>query len=229
MVARCANQKLDALQPVAYQLAAVPRSFHSNNYHPMSFTRIGLTGGIAAGKSSVAELWRAHGATIIDSDVLAHRALERGTATYREIVAAFGAAILNFDGTINRRQLGEIVFADAARRQALNAIVHPVVRAEWRLKLAAATGIAVVVIPLLFEVGAEKEFDRVVVVGCSEITQLARLAEKGLPAAQARARIGAQLPLLSKMDRGDFVIWNDGSRAVLHQQAEIVWTKIKES
>ena len=195
----------------------------------MSFTRIGLTGGIAAGKSSVAELWRAHGATVIDSDLLAHRALEPATATYREIVQTFGPAIVNADRTINRRQLGDIVFADAARRQELNAIVHPIVRAAWRRGLAAATGIAVVGIPLLFEVGAEKEFDCVVVVGCSETTQLARLAVNGLTEAQARARIRAQLPLPVKMDRGDLVIWNDGSRAVLHRQAEIIWTKIKES
>ena len=214
---------------VTGNVTAVPRSLHSNNYHPMSSTRIGLTGGIAAGKSTVADIWRAAGATVIDSDVLAHRALEPGTATHREIVTTFGAGILNFDGTINRRQLGEIVFADAARRQALNAIVHPVVRAEWQRELAAATGIVLVVIPLLFEVGAEKEFDCVVVVGCSEATQLARLAAKGLPVAQARSRIQAQLPLPMKMDRGNFVIWNDGSRAVLHRQAEQIWKKIKES
>ncbi len=195
----------------------------------MRVTRIGLTGGIATGKSTVADLWRARGATVIDSDVLAHRALAPGTATYREIVKTFGQTIVNADGTLNRRQLGDIVFADAARRQALEAIVHPVVRAEWQRELAAATGIVVVVIPLLFEVGAEKEFDCVVVVGCSETTQLARLVAKGLTETQARARIRAQLPLPAKMYRGNFVIWNDGSRAVLHQQAELIWTKIKES
>ena len=113
----------------------------------MCSTRIGLTGGIATGKSTVAELWRARGATVIDSDVLAHQALVPGTATYAAIVAAFGPAIVNADRTINRRHLGEIVFADAARRQVLNAIVHPVVRAEWQRALAAATGIAIVVIP----------------------------------------------------------------------------------
>jgi len=194
----------------------------------MRLTRIGLTGGIAAGKSTVAEMWRARGATVIDSDVLAHRAQAPGTATYQKIVATFGPAILNPDATINRRQLGEIVFADAARRQALNAIVHPVVRAEWQQALAAATTTTVAVIPLLFEVGAEKEFDWVVVVGCSAATQLARLVAKGLTAAQAQARIQAQLPVPTKMDRGDFVIWNDGSLAVLQQQAEMLWTKIKE-
>ena len=195
----------------------------------MRVTRIGLTGGIAAGKSTVAELWRTRGATVIDSDVLAHQALMPGTATYEAIVAEFGSGVVNPDATINRRQLGEIVFADAARRQVLNAIVHPVVRAEWRSALATATGTTVVVIPLLFEVGAEKEFDWVVVVGCSPATQQARLVAKGWTAAQAQARIQAQLPLPTKMDRGDFVIWNDGVLAVLQQQSEMLWTKIKES
>ena len=195
----------------------------------MRLTRIGLTGGIAAGKSTVAELWRAHGATVIDSDVLAHRAQVPGTATYQKIVATFGTTILNPDATINRRQLGEIVFADASRRQVLNAIVHPVVRAEWQQALAAATNTTVAVIPLLFEVSAEKEFDWVVVVGCSAATQRARLIAKGLTVAQAQARIQAQLPIPTKMDRGDFVIWNDGSLPVLEQQAEMLWTKIKES
>ena len=194
----------------------------------MRSIHIGLTGGIATGKSSVAELWRAHGATIIDSDVLAHRALAPGTDTHRQVVATFGAGITNTDGTINRRQLGEIVFTDPARRAALNAIVHPVVRAEWKRELAAATGVAVAVIPLLFEVVAEKEFDYVVVVACSTTTQLARLQAKGLTETQARLRIGAQLPLQTKMDRGDFVIWNDGSRAGLDQQAASVWEEIKE-
>ena len=194
----------------------------------MSFTHIGLTGGIASGKSCVAELWHAHGATIIDSDTLAHRALEPGTATHRDVVQTFGQNIVNANGTINRRALGEIVFNDTARRQALNSIVHPVVRSAWKRELAAATGIVAVVIPLLFEVGAETEFDCVVVVGCRELTQLARLTAKGLTEAQARARIRAQLPVQEKMDRADFVIWNDGSRAGLDRQAEIVWTKIKE-
>lgn len=190
----------------------------------MSLTRVGLTGTIAAGKSSVAELWRARGATVIDSDALAHQALEPGTATYRQIVAEFGNGILNADGTIHRRALGDIVFNDVGRRAALNAIVHPVVRQRWQESPA-----RVVMIPLLYEVGAEKEFDVVVVVGCSEATQLRRLAEKGLTEAQARARLQAQWPVQQKMDRGDFVIWNDGSRAVLARQADWIWSQLTEN
>jgi dephospho-CoA kinase len=197
----------------------------------MRLTKVGLTGGIATGKSSVAELWRARGARIIDSDALAHQTLTPGTPTYAAVVAAFGGAIVRPDGTINRPALGEIVFADASRRQVLNGIVHPAVRQMWSAALAGAQGqvaVAVVTIPLLFEIGAEKEFDVVVVTGCSEATQLARLAGKGMSAAAAQARIRAQLPTQWKLDRGDFVIWNDGTPAVLARQADLVWKNFKE-
>lgn len=195
----------------------------------MRFTKVGLTGGIATGKSSVAELWRAQGATVIDSDALAHRALKPGTPTYAAVVQTFGGGILNADGTVNRRVLGEIVFADEQRRQALNNIVHPAIAQMWAQELAALADtveIAVVGIPLLFEVGVEKEFDCTVAVGCSEPTQLARLRANGLDEAHARARIRAQMPVQQKMDRADYAIWNDGSRAVLTRQAEKIWDKI---
>ncbi len=197
----------------------------------MRLTKVGLTGGIAAGKSSVAELWRAKGAAVIDSDALARRALQPGTPTYAATVEKFGREILNADGTVNRRALGEIVFADERRRQELNAIVHPAVRQMWARELAALPAdieVAVVAIPLLFEVGAETEFDCTVAVGCSEPTQLARLRAIGLDETRARARIRAQWPVQQKLDRADYVIWNDGSRAVLARQAEMIWDRIKE-
>ncbi len=192
----------------------------------MRFTNVGLTGGIAAGKSSVAELWRAKGATVIDSDVLAHEALLPGTPTYAEIVRAFGEGVLNADRTINRTTLGRLVFTDEQQRLTLNAIVHPSVREKWSRALANAAGVTVVSVPLLFEVGAEADFHHTVAVGCSEVTQLARLAAKGLTEAQARARIRSQMPVQQKMDCAEFAIWNDGSRAVLARQAEVIWDKI---
>jgi dephospho-CoA kinase len=198
----------------------------------MHFIKVGLTGGIAAGKSTVANLWRQQGAAVIDSDELGHRALVRGTPTYEEIVRTFGKTILKDDQSISRSALAEIVFADERQRQALNRIVHPAVRQMWTQALAAEAGraeVAVVSIPLLFEVRAEGEFDRVVAVACSEPTQLARLAAKGLSESQARARIRAQWPMQEKMDRADFVIWNDGSPAVLKGQADIIWASIKEN
>jgi dephospho-CoA kinase len=195
--------------------------------------RIGLTGGIATGKSTVAARWQAAGAAIIDADRLAHQTLEPDTPTWSEVVRVFGEAILNEDRTVNRRRLGEIVFGDEQQRLALNHIVHPAVRRRWNEALDALeqdprADTAVAVIPLLFEVGAETEFHHVVAVGCSETTQLARLAANGLTAPQARVRIRAQWPIQMKLDRAEFVIWNDGSPAVLNRQADITWASIKE-
>ncbi len=195
--------------------------------------KLGLTGGIAAGKSTVAARWRGTDVAVIDADELAHRTLQPETQTHQEIVRTFGAGIRNTDGTINRSRLGEIVFADERKRLALNQIVHPAVRRMWqeslgRLENDGRTRTVVLCIPLLYEVGAETEMDGVVVVGCSEQTQLARLAAKGLNAAQAGARLRAQAPIQKKMDKADFVIWNDGSLRVLAEQANIIWATIKE-
>jgi len=200
----------------------------------MRLIKIGLTGGIASGKSTVASRWRTSGAVVIDTDELAHQTLARGTSTYAAIVKTFGKDILNADQTINRRVLGEIVFADEQKRLALNQIVHPQVAKIWqeslaRLERGGQTEVAVAMIPLLYEVGVEAEFDCVVAVGCSEQTQRARLTANGFSEAQARARMQAQWPVQKKVDRADFVVWNDGSREVLDQQADIIWATIKES
>jgi dephospho-CoA kinase len=199
-----------------------------------SLIRLGLTGGIATGKSTVANRWQDAGAVVVDSDALAHQTLAPDTPTWAEVARVFGAAVLNSDQTVNRRRLGEIVFHDEAKRQELNQIIHPAVRRLWtaeldRLTREGRTAVAVVAIPLLYEVAAEKEFDYVVAVGCSEPTQLARLAAKGLDETQARARIRAQLPMQTKLDRADFVIWNDGTLPVLDRQADIIWQTIKET
>ena len=196
--------------------------------------KVGLTGGIATGKSMTLNHFQQAGAAGIDADRLAHQTLAPDTPTWGEVVRTFGKEILNKDRTVNRPKLGEIVFADERKRAALNGIIHPAVGRMWaegiaELEREGVAKIAVVSIPLLYEVAAETQFDCVVVVACSEETQLARLRQKGLSEPQARARIGAQWPLAMKMDRADFVIWNDGVLAVLHQQAGIVWATIKET
>ena len=178
--------------------------------------------------------WQLAGAAGIDADDLAHQALAPATATWSEVVRTFGPEILNSDRTVSRPKLGEIVFANEAKREALNRIIHPAVNTMWlegvrELECAGKAEIAVLAIPLLYEVAVETKFDCVVVVGCSELTQLTRLAQKGLNETQARARIRAQWPLSVKMDRADFVIWNDGLLEVLHQQAETIWANIKET
>ena len=199
--------------------------------------KVGLTGGIATGKSTVAQRWhqnRARVVAFIESDELAHRCLEPGTAVWEKVVGYFGRQILRPDRSIDRRQLGEIVFADEPKRLALNQMVHPAVRQLWTQALAdlrndGRTAAAVVAIPLLFETGAEKEFDVVVAVGCSEGTQQQRLMAKGMSEAQAGQRLRAQWPTQRKIDRADYVIWNDGRPELAHQQADIVWAAIEEN
>jgi len=196
--------------------------------------KVGLTGGIATGKSVTLNHFQQAGAAGIDADELAHQTLAPGTPTWGEVVRAFGKEILNKDRTVNRRKFGEIVFTDERKRAALNGILHPTVGRMWaegvaKLEREGVARIAVVSIPLLYEVAAETQFDCVVVVACSDETQLARLRQKGLSEPQARARIGAQWPLPTKMDRADFVIWNDGLLRVLSEQAGIVWANIKET
>jgi dephospho-CoA kinase len=198
--------------------------------------KVGLTGGIACGKSTVVRRWVERGGpslATIDTDELAHRALEPNTPTWQEVVATFGKTILNDDRTVDRARLGEMVFADEQKRLALNRIVHPAVARMWmeavgRLERDGQARIVVVTVPLLYEVGAEKEFDCIVAVGCSEATQLARLTANGLNETQARARIRAQWPLQLKMDRADYVIWNNCTLPKLWEQADMIWATIKE-
>jgi dephospho-CoA kinase len=180
------------------------------------------------------ERWQQAGAAGIDADALAHQALIPRTPTWDEVVRTFGSKILNKDETVNRPRLGKIVFTDKKKREALNRIIHPAVEKMWmeaieRLERDGTVSIVVAAIPLLYEVAAETEFDCVVVVGCSEPTQLARLTRKGLSKAQARARVRAQWPLQMKMDRADFVIWNDGLPRVLAEQAGTIWANLKET
>jgi dephospho-CoA kinase len=193
--------------------------------------QVGLTGGIASGKTETAAMFAKHGARVIDTDALAHQTLAPRTATHEAVVRAFGRGILNGDGTVNRARLGDIVFADAQQLQRLNAIVHPAVRATWfgqleQWRRAGDCGVAMVMVPLLYEVSVQDQFAAVVVVACSEATQCRRLRERGLSDAQARARLAAQWPLVTKMERADFVMWNESSLAVLEQQVALVWNRL---
>ena len=193
--------------------------------------QVGLTGGIATGKTTAANMLGRRGGVIIDTDALAHRAIEAGGPAYDAVVEAFGRGIMDPGGAINRARLGEIVFADEQRRQQLNAIVHPAVRAAWTaevesLRQSGRCGVVLVVVPLLYEVGLEKQFAAVIAVACSEAAQRDRLRGRGLTDAQAGARIRAQWPVVAKMEEADFVIWNESAMSVLEQQAVRVWDRI---
>jgi dephospho-CoA kinase len=165
--------------------------------------RVGLTGGIACGKSRVRRRLAAAGFSTLDLDRIAHEVMAPGAAAHREVVEAFGTGVLAADGSVDRRRLGERVFADAAARARLNAIVHPRVREEEARRVAALPDregrVVVTDAALLVEAGVHLRFDRLVVVHCLPDQQVRRLVERdGLDEAAARARVDAQMPVLEK-------------------------------
>jgi len=194
--------------------------------------RVALTGNVASGKSAVAEEWRRLGATIIDADELARAVILPGSPGHVRVVEHFGASVLRPDGAVDRARLRDIVFDDEARRRELESILHPEIRrlrAEREAALAAAGAeIVVNVIPLLFEVGMEGEFDVVVLVDAPDDVRLARIVEKrALSAEQARRMIAAQMPAREKRPRATIVIDNDSTLETLAQRAQTVWDSIR--
>jgi dephospho-CoA kinase len=166
--------------------------------------RLGITGGIASGKSAVAGMLREMGFRVIDADALGHEVMEPGTRAYGEIVREFGAGVLGADGRIDRGKLGAIVFADAEKLKRLNAIVHPRVEEEMvRLfrewEKSGVTDAAFVEAALLVEAGYQKNLDGLVVAWCRPEQQMERLMERGLSEVEARRRIAAQMPVDEKL------------------------------
>jgi dephospho-CoA kinase len=178
--------------------------------------RVGLTGGIASGKSTVAAMLRELDCPVLDADTLGHELLEQGQETYNEVVREFGGEIMDAYGNVDRGKLGHIIFADAAKRVRLNQILHPRILDVVR-KWFAAQGhqggpeLAVVEAALIIEAGYNKELDRVIVCWCPAEQQLQRLVERGLTAEQAKLRIAAQMPMEEKRRLGDETIDCSGS------------------
>lgn len=186
---------------------------------------IGLTGGIASGKSTFAGALRARGVPVVDADALARAAVAPGTEALREIARTFGEEVIGADGALDRKRVAALVFADAAARRRLEAITHPAVRremAEETSRLAAAGhDLAFYDTPLLYEVGLEETLEAVVVVWAPPDVQRARLAARdGLTRAEADARLAAQLPIDQKAARADFVVENVGGPAELEAKAD---------
>jgi dephospho-CoA kinase len=193
-------------------LSVMPKLKHGSEVD--TILAIGLTGGIATGKSTVCRILTDLGIPVIDSDSLAHQAMEPGTAGYETIVSRFGREILHPDGTVDRKALGAIVFADPAARQALEQIIHPLVIAEieGRLQAARERGerLVVVEVPLLFEAGMAGLFDQVWVVSTAAAVQRERLHHRnGFTAEHAERRIAAQIPLSDKEGKADRIINNN--------------------
>jgi dephospho-CoA kinase len=193
--------------------------------------KVGLTGNIAAGKSSVVQVWRALGAAVVDADELARRAVEPGTPGLARIVEAWGPEVLDAKGELDRAALRRIVFADPEARARLEEIVHPAVQAlrgdEYGRAEAGGARLVVADIPLLFEVGMADEFDVVVLVDAPEEERLRRLVEdRGLDPEEAVRMIDAQMPAELKRARADLVIENGGTPAELEARARDAWAEL---
>lgn len=177
---------------------------------------IGLTGGVATGKSTVAKMFERCGAIVIDADKLAREVVRPGKPAWREIVRRFGTSVLNGDQTINRQILGQIVFQNRTKRRQLERIIHPrVAHEQARLTRQAARqdpkAIVIYDVPLLFEAGIDKRVDKTVVVTTDRETQIARLKKRnGLTRSEALRRIKSQMPLTLKRRHADYVL--DGTK-----------------
>jgi len=192
---------------------------------------VGLTGGLGSGKSTVAALLGEHGAVIVDADVVAREVVRAGTPGFAAVVARFGPGIVGSDGELDRAELARIVFADGAALDDLNAIVHPLVGSRSAELVAAAPPGSVVVhdIPLLTENGLADRFDTVVVVEADREIRLARLAARGLPRAEAEARMAAQANDVQRRAIADEIVRNDGDLDALGGQIDRLWDRLSGS
>ena len=190
---------------------------------------VGLTGGIAAGKSAVAARWVELGAVEIDADVLAREAVAEGTQGLREVIGEFGPDVLLPDGTLDRAALAAVVFNDPSKRERLEAIVHPRVRmlAEQRFEQLPKDSIVVYTVPLLVEAGVSLPFDKVVTVEAPEHVRIDRLIEtRGLTQAEAVARIKNQASPTERANRADAILNSNQSLQLLLKDAEALWKQI---
>ncbi len=187
---------------------------------------IGVTGGIAMGKSTVADAWSRLGGKVIDTDDVAREILRPHSSALLELGRVFGPSLICADGGLKRSVLADLIFEDEAARAVVHGIVHPRVREVWqgvvREWRSSGVRLGVVIIPLLYETDAQAAFDSVAVVACTEKTQLARIAARGWSFNELARRSRAQLPIAEKTGRGDYVLWNESSIEVLIDQISCV-------
>jgi dephospho-CoA kinase len=190
---------------------------------------IGLTGGIACGKSSVADVLKRDGIPVLDTDAIAHAMLKPDHEIFAKVVETFGREYVDDDGLIDRRKLGALVFGDAVARKKLNAIIHPEIFSvmhEWLGETLKNNRNALVVVPLLYETAVHDRFEKILVVAADMKNVVERLSRRGLTTAEAEARIASQLPLAQKVARADGVIWNNGDLSDLVAETRRIWNKI---
>ena len=197
--------------------------------------RVGLTGGLASGKSFVAHLLQEYGCHVIKADELGHAVLEPGAEAYDAVVAEFGSGILREDGTIDRARLASVVFDDPARLAALNAVVHPAVRERARRIAEAvaerdAGAILVTEAAILIETGAYKQYDRLILTWCHKEQQIERAMHRdGITREQAEARLRRQLPLEEKKKFAHFLIDTSGSKENTAAQTRLIYEALRSS
>ena len=190
--------------------------------------RVGLTGGIGSGKSTVAQLFSELGAYVVDADRVAREVVAPGSDGLRALVAEFGPGICAPDGSLDRAAMAEVVFADESARARLNAITHPRIAARTAELMAALPDDAVVIhdVPLLAELGLQGAYDLVVVVDAPDDVRITRLIDRGLSESDARARIAAQAGREQRLAIADVVIDNSGDLASLTAQVQKVWPRV---
>jgi len=196
--------------------------------------KVGLTGGIASGKSTVSRIFASFGAKVLDADEVAREVLLPGQPAWTRLRQAFGQEFFRPDGTVRRKQLRRLVFADAEKRSQLNAIVHPEVMKEIDrryeiLSSSVQNGVLLVDVPLLLEVGVANRFDKVVVVYVSERVQINRLQQRdGISEKEAKQALNAQMALSKKVEQADYLIDNSGTLEETLSQVEKVWEELLE-
>jgi dephospho-CoA kinase len=193
----------------------------------------GVTGGVGMGKSTAGEFLRQQGVSVTDTDAISRQLAEPGQPALEEIAGKFGPSVLSAEGRLNRRELARVVFSDAGARAALEAILHPRVRAAWEAEVkswrAAGHATGAVIIPLLFEIKAARLFDAVICVACSGASQWQRLRQRGWTDAEIRQRLEAQLPLEQKIAQSDFVVWTDTTLEAHAAQLNRIILRSRES
>jgi len=194
---------------------------------------VGLPGGVATGKSTVAKMFKQDGAAVINADLLARQVVEPGKPAWRAIVKLFGKIVLNLDRSLDRQALGSIVFHNPKKRRQLERIIHPrVAREQQRLVRRIAKGkprvVVIYEVPLLFEAGVDKRVDKIIVVTVDRNTQIARLKKRnGLSRAEALRRIRSQMPLAKKIQRADHVLNGTLPRPSLRKQVGLLFRSLR--
>ncbi|MBT3470153.1 MAG: dephospho-CoA kinase [Opitutae bacterium] len=189
--------------------------------------KVGITGGIACGKSVILGMFAEAGWQTLSADSIVHELLDQDQEVYKAVVAGLGKEVIGADGTLDKKEIADIVFSNTDKRIWLEGLLHPRVHEQWTASVAKKPDQNwAVEIPLLFEKKLEKYFNLVVCLACSQKTQLSRLCSRGLSEANAKARITCQAPLAEKIEKSDIVLSNTGSLDFLRKQFSILLQKL---